>query len=387
MSDKIKLKFIAFAGAEQNLYDQVKGKLDTTPGLNYEESNENADALYFISGGSEQFAIDSLVKGSINLLIAGKENNAWAAATEVKAWASMNGFEAVMIPADDIMNTEKLEMYIQIIRAFDRLNGQRLGLIGEVSDWLVASSVSQSSMMEIFGIELINLPYDQLQDYLGYPEDEQVGVLFPSLAAQQSELASVSSFLKDTVRQNQLDALTIQCFRMVREKEVTACLPVALMNYNGIPAGCEGDLVSIISIMFLKEILGQIAWMANVATVNDSSILLAHCTAPLQLAESFQIKTHYETDLSAAICAELAMEEVTIFRMNSELNKVFIAEGVVLARPEHPWACRTQLEVGLSEEDIVKLRNNPLGNHHLVVRGHQSALLKTAMQLKRIVCI
>jgi L-fucose isomerase-like protein len=387
MSNKIKLKFIAFTNAELPVFDQIKSKLDTIHGLNYEATEEDFDALFFVSGGSEQFAISSLVKGSINLLIAGKENNAWAAATEVKAWANQNGFEAVMIPANDLSNSKNLEQYIHIKRSFDRLKGQRLGLIGEVSDWLVASSVSQSDMMEKFGIELINLPYDQLQDYLDFPADEQMGVLFPSLSAQQSELASISSFLKDTVKQKRLDAMTIQCFRMVREKEVTACLPVALMNYNGTPAGCEGDLASIISIMFLKETLGQIAWMANVASVDESSILLAHCTAPLQLAGSVEIKTHYETDLSAAICADLDMEEVTIFRMNSELSKAFIAEGVVLAKPAHQWACRTQLEVGLKEEDLVKLRHNPLGNHHLVVKGHQSSFLKTAMQLKGIVCI
>jgi L-fucose isomerase-like protein len=387
MSNKIKIKFIAFSGAEKIVFDQIRQKLEVVPGLNFEESSENADALYFLSGGSEQFAIDSLVKSSINLLIAGRENNAWAAATEVKAWANMNGFEAVMIPADDIMNSEKLEQYIQIKRSFDRLNGQRVGLIGEVSDWLVASSVSPSLMKEKLGIELVGLLYENLPDYLSFPEDEQIKLLFPSLDSQQTEIASVSSFLKDTVLQNQLDALTIQCFRMVREKEVTACLPVALMNYNGIPAGCEGDLVSIVSIMLLKEITGQIAWMANVASVDEKSILLAHCTAPLQLAENFRIKTHYETDLSAAICADLAMEEVTIFRLNSELNKAFIAEGIVVDRPEHPWACRTQLEVSMAEEDIVKLTGNPLGNHHTVVKGKQGNILRKAMAMKQIAVI
>jgi L-fucose isomerase-like protein len=257
-------------------------------------------------------------------------------------------------------------------------------LIGEVSDWLVASDITGKKLQEVLGIELVQLDYDKLPDYLSFPADEQFLKMFTHLTAQHSELGSISSFLKDTLDKHHLDALTIQCFKMVREKHVTACLPVALCNYNGIPAGCEGDITSIVSIMLVKELTGQIAWMANMAAVHPDSIFMAHCTVPVQLASSYEIMTHYETDESAALAASMDLEEVTIFRMSNNLDKAFVAEGVIIDRPSRPGACRTQIEVSLSKDDISKLVESPLGNHHLVIKGHVGKLLRMAMASKNI---
>lgn len=52
-------------------------------------------------------------------------------------------------------------------------------------------------------------------------------------------------FLKEVICTNQLDAITLECFDMVNNHSVTACLALALLNSRGVVAGCEGDLVSL----------------------------------------------------------------------------------------------------------------------------------------------
>jgi hypothetical protein len=47
-------------------------------------------------------------------------------------------------------------------------------------------------------------------------------------------------------------------------------------------------------------------------------------------------------------------------------------------------ACRTQIEVKLNENDVKLLRENPLGNHHLIYPGDCSQLLEMCCQFLEI---
>ena len=76
---------------------------------------------------------------------------------------------------------------------------------------------------------------------------------------------------------HKLDAITVECFSLVQENEVTACLGLSWLNDKTIPAGCEGDLCSILGMMLMKEMNGNMPWMANVASIKGNEVLFAHC--------------------------------------------------------------------------------------------------------------
>jgi len=373
----LKVKVVAFEGAPESLYDQGLQKLKAAlPAHDIQYSEDEYDLLYLISGGSEQKAIKLLHKGLPNYIVAFRENNAWAAASEVKAWAVNHRFQLRLTRLEDLPHqADLIDNMVGVRRALKQLNGKRLGLIGEVSDWLVASTVSPERLKQVMGIELVRLAYDDLPDYLSFNADPEFLAAFPTLRSQHNELSSVYQFLKNTIHEHSLDAITIQCFRMVREKSVTACLPLSLLTARGILSGCEGDIVSIASMMLLKELTGETPWMANLVAVESDHVLFAHCTAPLQLAKEVTIDSHYETGLSAAVKAELDLNEVTIFRMNEALDRVFVAEGMVKASPAYDWACRTQIEVACSAHDLLLLKEHPLGNHHLIIAGNHKRLI------------
>ena len=73
--------------------------------------------------------------------------------------------------------------------------------------------------------------------------------------------------------------------------------------------------------------------------------------------------------------------------MNNELNTAFVAEGKVIGRPNYSNACRTQLEVALPQEDLFKLKSNPLGNHHIIIPGNNAKLIKAALKVKNFTFI
>lgn len=367
---------VAFEGAPEGLYMQGLQKLKAAlPGLTIQTADD-FDVIYFLSGGSEQKAIKLLQSNIPNYVLAYRDNNAWAAAAEVKAWSVNHGIQTRLIRLEDLTTYDDFINMVIVRRALQQLHGKRIGLIGEVSDWLVASGTSADRLQQVLGIQLVNLPYDELPDYLSFESEPEFIEAFPSLKTQHKELSSVYGFLKNVVTEHSLDAITIQCFKMVNERAVTACLPLSLLTSRGVLSGCEGDIVSIASMMLLKALTCQTPWMANLVAVENDHVLFAHCTAPLQLARNIAIDTHFETGLSAAITAELEMDELTVFRMNEGLSKMFVAEGVVKSSPSYDWACRTQLEVTMNTEMLTQLKEEPLGNHHLIIKGRHAALIE-----------
>ncbi len=382
--------------------------------VRFERDDAQPDMLLFLSGGAERFAIGKLSAGQFTLLLASSEGNAFASAMEVKAWASARGIQVRILSLNDADAEAQFLNYVHVFAGLRKLRAQRAGLIGEVSHWLVASVLSPELAKSRLGIDILHLPWKKIPDYLEYPphpefleafaqhrkkqgtQEAQVATGDASARESSVEGGSVSenhadpwqkeagiyAFLLELARDHHLDALTLECFDMVNDHHVTACLSLALLNSKGLPAGCEGDLVSLAGMMLVKAITGQIPWMANVASMNENSVLFAHCTAPLDLLEDFTVDTHFETDKSAAIAGHVQPSEVTIFRMDQKLEKAFIAPGTILSRPSYTFACRTQTEVALETEVVRRLREEPLGNHHLILPGDQVALLRTVCQVK-----
>jgi L-fucose isomerase-like protein len=380
----MKIKPVAYRGAPGHLVNQKMASLKAMyPDLAFDIVEEDPDILYFLSGGSEREAVTVINPHRMTLLLAGFEDNAFAAAMEVKAWADRQGVAALLMPMEEAMRKDILQHYSRVCEAYRMLDGQRAGLIGNVSHWLVASDFPLKLARQGFGIHIQQLLWEDMPAYKGFAPDQEFLDAFAGREIGPLEAeAGVYGFLQYIIRTHKLDAITLECFDMVNDHSVTACLALALLNSRGIVAGCEGDLVSLIGLMFIKALTGEIPWMANVAGLQNGKVILAHCTAPLNLLSDYRLSTHFETDKSAAIEGRMAMEAVTLFRFGMDLDKAFVATGRVVGHSGHSFACRTQTEVQLQEADMKTLLTHPLGNHHLVVPGDWTQLIRLACKYK-----
>jgi len=379
----INVRSFAFSDAGSAVYQQGRQQLENAfPDLKFSYVDV-AQVLHFVTGGSETAAVAAMQPGKMYLLLAGAEGNSWAAATEVKAWASENGIPAILVSIDD--DKDLLQKFGTVTSAFDALQGKRAGLIGGVSDWLVASAFPLNLANERFGIEILEYPWPKLPGWFSFDPDKKFLTTFAGNDQQKFEKeARIYAFLKHILSEKQLDALTLECFTMVKQKDVTACLALAMLNNEGVIAACEGDLVSLTGMMLMQALTGKAPWMANVARLSAENVLFAHCTAPLDFVSEYNTDTHFETGKSAAIQGSVPFDELTVFRMNRSLNRAFISKGTVKERPQHDFACRTQLEVALPARDIRKMKEDPLGNHHLLVPGDCTSLLQMACLYKGI---
>lgn len=203
-------------------------------------------------------------------------------------------------------------------------------------------------------------------------------------AADLDHSATICSALRDLVTKEDLDVLTIRCFDLVLGDRATGCLALARLNDEGIPAGCEGDIPSALGLLWTRFLTGRPGWMANPARVDvdQGHVLLAHCTVPVSMVTHFDLRTHFESGLGAAIQGEFAPGAVTLLRIGGRaLDQVRVIEGEVVATHAEPGYCRTQVTVSTDPAWLTELLNRPLGNHLLLLPGRHARMLQASASM------
>lgn len=353
----------------------------------------NVEQLYYfvITGGTEQQILDLHAKRSEAfhdeeiILLTHASHNSLPAALEVLARFQQDGKEGRIIYLPEI--TENLKNnQSPAIRKFDikqKLAGKRIGLIGKPSDWLVASSPQIKIVESVFGVEVIPLDMEEVKkNFIGL-ESEQIKRIASELTENCTEVKEPSQkeiednvriylVIKELIAKYDLDALTIRCFDLVLDMKTTGCFALSRLNDEGIIAGCEGDLVSTIGMMWGLEKYGTLPWMANPSRINlkENSLILAHCTVPCSLVKSYTLRSHFESGLGVGIQGEFPLQDVMLFRLGGkELDLIWKAEGKIIQAGHVEDLCRTQIKIQLNHEFSVQdLLMYPLGNHLIVIQ-------------------
>ncbi|HNT94346.1 MAG TPA: hypothetical protein PKJ71_11685 [Bacteroidales bacterium] len=348
-------------------------------------TDSHPDIILFMSGGSERRAIELADPERPVLLLSIRGNNAYASATEVMAWMTNNGRIAILSDAADAAESGLLGNWQRVAAAWNKLKGSTAGLAGNVSEWLVASDVSAETLLGRFGISLKAKPWSGLPDFTKSSPDRALMKRFDGQDNPDLEdAARVLTLLRRVIRDNNLDAIAVECFSLVQERKVTACLALAQLNAEGAVAACEGDLASMAGMMAVKALTGSVPWMANTTRLTEKSIVLSHCTVPFDLVKDMTLRTHYETGFSLAVDGEINASKVTVCRFSEKLDRAFIADGRIISRPRLADACRTQVEIAISQESVRELMEKPLGNHLLLLPGNHGELLRLACRYKGI---
>lgn len=321
-------------------------------------------------------------KGPVTLIADGR-NNSLAASLEILTYLEGNNVEGRIIHGTND------EIIAELKRQRNPLSGARIGLFGPPSDWLIASGVDREYLLQHFGVETLDIDLQRLIDGLrAIPnaEAEQVAqaivkrsktVKEPS-TTDMVEAAKAYLAIKKICEEERLDAMTIRCFDIVKSCGTTSCLALALLNDEGIVAGCEGDMQTLMSMLLAKRVCGTEAFMANPSILTDQTTLLAHCTIPLQMCDDITLRSHFESGIGVAIQGLLPLCDYTIFKWGGpRLDRFFVTEAQAVASPYSEHFCRTQITLNVNLKPY--LLQHSIGNHHVVVRGKHEERLKKAM--------
>ena len=368
---------------------------DLITGNNFDGfGTHSLDLIYVRTGGTEGLFRDLLPTlnnsshNTIYLLSSG-QSNSLAASIEILSYLQNNGLHGEIIHGQPDFISNRIEMLAKVGQARQKLNGSRLGVIGKPSDWLIASRANRVIIKEKLGIDFIDIKISELIDEFNATPTCEVAPEFYKATNAECVKQSLSDAyriylaLKRIVERYSLDGFTLRCFDLLSTVHNTGCLALAILNSEGIIAGCEGDIPALISMTIANAVLGISGFQANPTRLNVEAglILLTHCTIPLNMVNRYTLDTHFESGIGVGISGYMQEGPVTIFKVAGDLSRHYAQEGMLVRSQSRPGLCRTQQIIHMRDaENIRYFITHPIGNHHIILPTHCKATLDELMR-------
>ena len=342
------------------------------------------DLVLIGSGGTENLFLKKLdtLKEPLVLLSTCK-NNSLPACLEIKTYLENHNKLCFLLSGDENHIANMLKHIATIINAYNSLIDNKLGVIGGASSWLIASPIEPKTIYSNFKIKVEKISMKELDSLIEETEQEMIDInevphaneLMNKFDNKEVVHQAIVFYLalKKLVKKHDLKGLTIRCFDLLKKYKNTACLALALLNEEGITAGCEGDMPSLITMHVIHALTGRSSFMANPSKFNyeDNSLLLAHCTVPLNMTSSYSLTTHFESGLGIGVRGEMPEGRITLCKIAPDysLDNTVCLPASIKECPHLEGYCRTQIVVSLSEEGILDILKASFGNHLIVSYG------------------
>lgn len=333
-----------------------------------------------LTGGTSR-AVERFVEGGgfeRMLILAHSEHNSLASAISARNKAERRGSIVLVYSCSDLSSIEcsiTVERLVNVAKAVASVVGSRVGIISDRDTKSDVEELFESKFESTVHIKTLESLY---RDMEGLPKNDVENamkhlseVLRADLPREPLELvARLYLALKNFAVKEHLDAISIDCFPFIARYGVTPCIPLSLLNSEGIVSGCEADVPALLGLLIAKSVTRRGGWIANVVDVNNNRCVLAHCTIALNLASNIKVLPHFETGKPFALAGELIENSVTVLSIDRDLSWASIAVAKVVKSGNLGYpACRTQmiLEFDYNADFIPNIAPN---NHHIVLPGN-----------------
>ena len=365
-------------------------------------SSSKYEDFIISTGGVENIFLDLLKRNLVGTnvtLIADGRFNSLAASMEILTYLNNNNIKAVIAYGSNEEISARLKdlTHVDFVNeqcgsAALSLSGDKIAVFGEPSDWLIASNVDRDFLKQKFNIDFVDIPLETLFRRFSLIDDNMVEFLTTDFQAVTSRGETTERDLLDSLKiylainqicqENNCTCATVRCFSIIEKLKATGCLALALLNDEGIDAACEGDLQSLLSMILVRRVTGMPSFMANPSAMSkdNHTTTFAHCTVPTTMCRRYGFRSHFESQCGLAVAGEFSPSEVfTIFKWGGEkLDRFFVEEAVSVVAPSNENLCRSQLTLNFYNPEY--MLNNPIGNHHIIVKGAFADKLRTALK-------
>lgn len=378
----------------------------STDNKTLETGKDERTICFIATGGTEELfrQFMDFVPKPVTLLSDGFHNSL-AASFEISTYLEQNGIEFTLLNApldynpnyfktleqkifgelppiqsDDLSSRNQHPLYEKSDRK--ALAGKKLGLIGGSSSWLISSNVDTAYVEAEYGVKFISIPLSEVEElYKAVSEEDSavkkicnrmVGLITDD--RQPKDLADAARMyvaLKQISLKYQLDALTLKCFGLLDSCKTTACLALSLLNDEGVVSGCEGDVPSLWTMLYAKEVLGKTTFMCNPSSSNRAELTLdlAHCTIPLSMVHGYRLPSHFESSIGIGVAGSMPSGRYRIIKFSgSKLDRFYSVEGNLIMNTNVAQRCRTQIRFKFDNEaDFNGFFTTTKSNHVMMV--------------------
>jgi len=268
--------------------------------------------------------------------------------------------------------------------------GTRIVAIGDAGGWGIGYKLGPQTAREIWKLDIKPVTYQDLEPMIKKMREDQKAVeearrqtdeylAQKGISIHTDKKFLVNAFLltrifKELMEKADAPAITVHhCMGTIMPmSQTTACMPLSLLNDEGLMAFCESDFVVIPSGILLRYISGKPMFLNDPTYPYDGVVTLAHCTAPRRMNgkdfEPTKVLTHYESDYGAAPKVEMSKGQVITNLVPDFACKKWVGfKGKII---DHPFydICRSQIDIEV-EGDWRKLLEDMRGFHWMTCYG------------------
>ena len=341
-----------------------------------EEVKNQPLPVYFIASGGAEEGFREIYQQTKEpyILLTTPGYNSLAAAMEIMGFLQEHGLRGEILHGSVEAIAKRLDVLKRVAYAKETLSNIRLGCFGTPGG-LIASDVDFDKVKRNSGMDMMLFGLEELvEEYKkgGYPENQYTTDLEQKGYSQDEvrKALNVYGALKRLIDKYKLQGITVKCFDLLSMIHTTGCLALAILNAEGIPAACEGDQKSLISMMILNSLTGKSGFMANPSCMDPEKkeIIFAHCTLPIDMPESYNLTTHFESGIGVAVTCDISPQAMTIFKCDDTLERYYAGRAQLLETLHKSDLCRAQMRLYL-EDGTEYFSKSAISNHHIICKG------------------
>lgn len=310
------------------------------------------------------------------------------------------GKECKFVYNDIKQSLEDIVAYANVVSIKNRLKQLKIGQIGGRTQGMAEIICDEFSLMEIFGSRVLAIDLRDFNNLVVETPENEVKDLWEKTKSlirnikisEEAGMDAINSYykLKKFIKNDQLEALTIECYPNDMGK---TCLGFSLLADEGIACACEGDVHSALLMWIMMNLSGSPVHNTDTLYVNeeDNSVIGSHCgCGSIQLADSLEKVELSQVRLAeGGVCILFPSKPGTVTMANLVGRADTYRLGVILGEavptemifPGNPL--KVQLPIVISEY-LKIIEDYGLGHHWIVAYGDITNELRTLSRLLNI---
>jgi L-fucose isomerase-like protein len=189
-------------------------------------------------------------------------------------------------PPDDPQTARQVAIYARGCALRKSLVGAKIAVIGRRTEGMTPTAVDEMEILRLFGARLLHYGLDEFHALADQVDTAAAETEWGGIAAQAKVVTSRPEHgvanartllaLRRMVADLDLQAVSIGSYPQCQG---TMCLSIALLNEEGVPTGCEGDVNSTLAIYLLSQLSDAPVHFGEMLALDfeDSSIVTSHC--------------------------------------------------------------------------------------------------------------
>ncbi len=195
-------------------------------------------------------------------------------------------YKLVYGPVASAAQAEETATFARACAIQRKLHGARVAVVGRRTEGMTPTAVDELEILRLFGTRLLNYGLDEITDRAQTIREEEAASVWARVTRQASAVISRTEHginsarnylvLKHMVEESGLDAISIGSYPRCQG---TMCLPIAWLNEEGIPTGCEGDVNSTLNMLILSLLSADPVHFGEMLAVDEeaNTLVTSHC--------------------------------------------------------------------------------------------------------------